>query len=220
MIVHVHPLVQPPAHPGIVITNDGNAILREIDVSHPAAKVWLVCGVMVQAETPMHTPSHTPQSIIQLSRTQDEEVGDGTTSVIILGMGRCVHMVNILHDLHQSHPPTAGEMLHAAEPFLENNIHPTVIVRAYFKALEDAIKIVDSMAFPIDVQNREQMLNIVQSCIGTKFTTRFGTLMAVCTLYNWCTTLMHTDHQQHCCHDAAASIVYDPAPPLLLGTGT
>ncbi len=48
---------------GIVLTNDGNAILREIEVTHPAAK-----------------------SMIELSRTQDEEVGDGTTSVIILGM--------------------------------------------------------------------------------------------------------------------------------------
>jgi len=47
---------------GLVMTNDGNAILREIDVSHPAAK-----------------------SMIELSRTQDEEVGDGTTSVIVLG---------------------------------------------------------------------------------------------------------------------------------------
>lgn len=46
---------------GIVITNDGNCILREVDVSHPAAK-----------------------SMIELSRAQDEEVGDGTTSVIIL----------------------------------------------------------------------------------------------------------------------------------------
>ena len=45
------------------LTNDGNAILREIEVAHPAAK-----------------------SMIELSRTQDEEVGDGTTSVIILGM--------------------------------------------------------------------------------------------------------------------------------------
>lgn len=44
------------------LTNDGNAILREIEVAHPAAK-----------------------SMIELSRTQDEEVGDGTTSVIILG---------------------------------------------------------------------------------------------------------------------------------------
>ena len=49
---------------GILLTNDGNSILREVDVSHPAAK-----------------------SMIELSRTQDEEVGDGTTSVIILGSG-------------------------------------------------------------------------------------------------------------------------------------
>ena len=48
---------------GVVITNDGNAILREIDVGHPAAK-----------------------SMIELSRAQDEEVGDGTTSVIIISM--------------------------------------------------------------------------------------------------------------------------------------
>ena len=50
---------------GIVMTNDGNCILREVDVSHPAAK-----------------------SMIELSRAQDEEVGDGTTSVIILSKFR------------------------------------------------------------------------------------------------------------------------------------
>ena len=48
---------------GIVMTNDGNAILREIQVQHPAAK-----------------------SLIEIARTQDEECGDGTTSVVILGM--------------------------------------------------------------------------------------------------------------------------------------
>ena len=64
---------------GIVLTNDGNAILREVEVAHPAAK-----------------------SMIELARTQDEEVGDGTTSVIIL----------------------AGEVLGVAAPFLEKNIHP------------------------------------------------------------------------------------------------
>ncbi len=51
---------------GIVMTNDGNCILREVDVSHPAAK-----------------------SMIELSRAQDEEVGDGTTSVIILSKYSC-----------------------------------------------------------------------------------------------------------------------------------
>mmetsp|Transcript_29671 Transcript_29671/g.87809 ORF Transcript_29671/g.87809 Transcript_29671/m.87809 type:complete len:558 (-) Transcript_29671:3972-5645(-) len=118
---------------GIVLTNDGNAILREIDVSHPAAK-----------------------SMIQLSRTQDEEVGDGTTSVIIL----------------------AGELLSVAEPFLQKNLHPTVICKGYAKALEDALAIIEKMSFPIDTNDRAQMLNVVNSCIATKFTQRFGNLMA------------------------------------------
>jgi hypothetical protein len=74
---------------------------------------------------------------------------------------------------------TAGEMLHVAEPFLERNLHPTVIIRGYVKALEDALSIVDELAFPIDTKDREQMLKIIASCIGTKFTSRFGTLMPV-----------------------------------------
>ena len=71
-------------------------------------------------------------------------------------------------------------MLHIAEPFLEQNLHPTVIVLGFMRALEDAIATVDSLAFPIDTSSREQMLKTVQSCIGTKYTARFGTLMAVC----------------------------------------
>merc|ERR1719171_2574931 len=77
---------------GIVTTNDGNSILREVDVSHPAAK-----------------------SMIELSRAQEEEVGDGTTSVIVL----------------------AGEYLSKAEPLLERQIHPTVICNGYLNALDD-----------------------------------------------------------------------------------
>ena len=70
-------------------------------------------------------------------------------------------------------------MLHIAEPFLEQNLHPTVIVRGFMRALEDAIATVDALSFPIDTSNREHMLKTVQSCIGTKYTARFGTLMAV-----------------------------------------
>ena len=117
---------------GIVLTNDGNAILREIDVTHPAAK-----------------------SMIELSRTQDEETGDGTTSVIIL----------------------AGEILHLSQPFLEKDIHPTVIVRAYMKALDAALGVIDAISFPIDVTDRDEMLKIVKSSIGTKFTARMGELI-------------------------------------------
>ena len=115
-----------------MLTNDGNAILREIDVTHPAAN-----------------------SMIELSRTQDEETGDGTTSVIIL----------------------AGEILHLSQQFLENNIHPTVIVMAYMKALDAALKVIDSISFPIDVTNRDEMMKIVKSSVGTKFTARMGELI-------------------------------------------
>ncbi|CAI9755839.1 unnamed protein product [Fraxinus pennsylvanica] len=118
---------------GIVVTNDGNAILRELDLAHPAAK-----------------------SMIELSRTQDEEVGDGTTSVIVL----------------------AGEMLHVAEAFIDKKYHPTVICRAYNKALEDAIAVLDKIAMTVDVEDRATMLDLVKSCIGTKFTSQFGDLIA------------------------------------------
>jgi len=117
---------------GIVLTNDGNAILREIDVVHPAAK-----------------------SIIELSRAQDENVGDGTTSVVIL----------------------AGEMLQVAEPFLEKQIHPTVVIRGFFKALEDATGFLDQFAVKLDPNSREDMLKVVRSCLSTKFVNRWGDLM-------------------------------------------
>lgn len=63
------------------------------------------------------------KSMIELARAQDEEVGDGTTSVIIL----------------------AGEILSAVEGFLEREIHPTVLVSAYFKALEEIVKISEEL---------------------------------------------------------------------------
>lgn len=116
----------------IVLTNDGNAILREIDVSHPAAK-----------------------SMIELSRTQDEEVGDGTTSVTVL----------------------AGEILTLCETFLKRNIHPTVIVSALFNALDDAVAFADELAITVDVTNDEQILQLIRSCIGTKYVTRHDDLI-------------------------------------------
>merc|ERR1719326_2610364 len=93
---------------GIIMTNDGNSILREVDVAHPAAK-----------------------SMIELSRAQEEEVGDGTTSVIVL----------------------AGEFLAQAEPLLERQVHPTVICNGYLKALDDAVKALDELAIPLDLND-------------------------------------------------------------------
>ncbi|KAK0181197.1 hypothetical protein PV327_003501 [Microctonus hyperodae] len=117
---------------GIVMTNDGNAILREITVQHPAGK-----------------------SMIEIARTQDEEVGDGTTSVIVL----------------------AGEILGTSEQFLEQKIHPTVIIRAYRQLLEDTVEILqDKISITLDVNDRNKLVEVVKSCVGTKFIGRWSDL--------------------------------------------
>jgi len=82
-------------------------------------------------------------------------VGDGTTSVIIL----------------------SGEILCLAEPFLMRNIHPTVIVSGYNKALQEALLVCKQMAVPVDLDDTKQMTDIVRSTIGTKFSSRFGDQM-------------------------------------------
>ncbi|WWC85727.1 T-complex protein 1 subunit gamma [Kwoniella dendrophila CBS 6074] len=117
---------------GILLTNDGHAILREIDVAHPAAK-----------------------SMIELSRTQDEEVGDGTTSVIIL----------------------AGEILAYSLPLLERHIHPVVIIRAFKKALNDALETISSISIPVDISSEKEMMALIKTSIGTKFSSRWSDLM-------------------------------------------
>jgi len=114
----------------IVMTNDGNAVLREITVQHPAAKI-----------------------VIEVSRTQDEEVGDGTTSVIVL----------------------AGEVLSVCQPFLEQNIHPTVIISALRLALEDINVILrETIASPVDLKNDDQLIQVIKSCLGTKIFGKCG----------------------------------------------
>lgn len=102
---------------GIVMTNDGNAILREITVQHPAAK-----------------------SMIEIARTQDEEVGDGTTSVIVL----------------------AGEMLSVAEPFLHQQIHPTVIIRSFREALEEIVSLLENkLSVQLDKSDKTRLHEVV-----------------------------------------------------------
>eukprot|EP01054_Gregarina_sp_Poly1_P002933 Gregarina_sp_Poly_1__2932@NODE_181_length_11831_cov_65_262326_g161_i0_p2_GENE_NODE_181_length_11831_cov_65_262326_g161_i0NODE_181_length_11831_cov_65_262326_g161_i0_p2_ORF_typecomplete_len554_score100_43Cpn60_TCP1/PF00118_24/1_3e175Borrelia_P13/PF05628_12/0_065_NODE_181_length_11831_cov_65_262326_g161_i083139974 len=115
---------------GIVITNDGNAILREIDVTHPAAK-----------------------SVIELSRAQDEEVGDGTTSVVIV----------------------TGEILSLTEELLNQRIHPTVIVKGYNKALEDALAVLEDICVTLDLNDEDKLLEVVAASMSTKFSTSWGT---------------------------------------------
>merc|ERR1712054_757765 len=117
---------------GIIMTNDGSSILREVDVAHPAAK-----------------------SMIELARTQDEEVGDGTTSVIVL----------------------AGEIIRVALPFFERNIHPTIICQGYMRALDDALNVMNEIATEIDSEDSTLLDQIVDAAVGTKFSARFGKVL-------------------------------------------
>ncbi|KAJ2465138.1 T-complex protein 1 subunit gamma [Coemansia sp. RSA 2322] len=156
---------------GITLTNDGFAILRECEVAHPAAK-----------------------SMIELSRTQDDEVGDGTTSVIIL----------------------AGEMLAISAPFLERKIHPVIILRGFQKALEDAQDILRSIAVRVDTNDRKQMLALIKSAIGTKFVSRWNDLMCNLALSAVQTVIRRSDDAEFASADLPVAKITDaePAKPL------
>lgn len=65
----------------------------------------------------------------------------------------------------------------AARPFVERGIHPTIIVGAYFRALEEAVKIVENLAIKIDLNNDDDINKALVSCIGTKFASRWGKLI-------------------------------------------
>src|SRR5512138_1416981 len=99
----------------ITITNDGATILKEMDVEHPAAKM-----------------------MIEIAKTQDDMVGDGTTTAVVL----------------------ASEILKRAEELLDQNIHPTLLVSGYRKATQKAIEIVGKMAVPLDINDRKTLLKV------------------------------------------------------------
>jgi thermosome len=107
----------------ITITNDGASILDEIDVQHPAAKM-----------------------MVEVAKTQDDMVGDGTTTAVIL----------------------AGELLSKAEDLLAQNIHPTVIVRGYRKAVEKAIEALGNLAITVDIDDRETLKKVSMTSMGSK----------------------------------------------------
>jgi thermosome len=107
----------------ITITNDGAAILDEIDVEHPAAKM-----------------------VVEIAKTQDDMVGDGTTTAVVL----------------------ASELLKKAEELLDQNIHPTILVSGYRKAAQKAIEIIEKNAVPVDVEDRKMMMKVALTSMGSK----------------------------------------------------
>ncbi len=89
----------------IVITNDGATILKEIDVAHPVGKM-----------------------MVEVAKVQDTEVGDGTTTAVVL----------------------SGELLHKAEDLLEQNVHPTIITNGYRIAAEKALELLPELGIKVD----------------------------------------------------------------------
>src|ERR671911_1608694 len=107
----------------VTITNDGATILKEIEVQHPAAKM-----------------------MVEVTKSVDNEVGDGTTSVAVL----------------------AGSLLEKAEDLINKNVHPTVIVDGYRRASEKAIKILREISTQIDPEDREDLAQIARTTMASK----------------------------------------------------
>jgi thermosome len=107
----------------ITVTNDGATILKNMDVQHPAAKL-----------------------MVQISKTQDEEVGDGTKSTVVL----------------------SGELLRRAEELIDKKIHPTMIVSGYRRAENEVLKIIDRIAKPIELTDKETLTKIARTSMNSK----------------------------------------------------
>ena len=107
----------------VVITNDGATIMKELDVQHPAAKM-----------------------LVEVAKTQDNEVGDGTTTAVIL----------------------TGELLDKAEKLLDKDVHPTVIVEGYRKGADKAREILESLSEKIDPNDAETLGKIAMTAMSTK----------------------------------------------------
>ncbi|MCD6590897.1 MAG: TCP-1/cpn60 chaperonin family protein [Candidatus Aenigmarchaeota archaeon] len=107
----------------VVITNDGATILDEMQIEHPAAKM-----------------------MTEVAKTQDKEVGDGTTTAVIL----------------------AGELLRNAENLLEKEIHPTVITKGFRAAKQKALEILEKMAHEVKIDDDKLLLQIAETAITGK----------------------------------------------------
>ena len=107
----------------VTITSDGRTVLDEMDIQHPAAKM-----------------------MVEVAKTQDSEVGDGTTTSVII----------------------AGELLGKAEDLIEKNVHPTVIIDGYRKAAEKALETLEKIAIRIKPNEKEFLEKVAVTSMASK----------------------------------------------------
>ena len=111
----------------VTITNDGATILKEIDVQHPAAKM-----------------------MVEISKATDNEVGDGTSSVVVL----------------------AGALIEKAEELITKDVHPTIIVDGYRKSAIKSIEIFNQIAQKIDAGNKSELIKVAKTSMQTKLVSK------------------------------------------------
>jgi thermosome len=107
----------------ITITSDGATVLEEIDVQHPAAKM-----------------------MIEVAKTQDKEVGDGTTTAVLL----------------------AGALLNKADDLINDNIHPSIIIAGYQKASEKALEVLENVSIDVDMDDDETLMKLSNTSLRSK----------------------------------------------------
>ena len=111
----------------VTITNDGATILKEIDVQHPAAKM-----------------------MVEISKATDNEVGDGTSSVVVL----------------------AGALIEKAEELIAKDVHPTIIVDGYRKSAIKSIEFYNNLARKIDGGDKSELIKVAKTSMQTKLVSR------------------------------------------------
>jgi len=107
----------------VTITSDGRTVLDEMDIQHPAAKM-----------------------MVEVAKTQDDEVGDGTTTSVIM----------------------AGELLAKAEDLIEKRVHPTVIIDGYRKAAKKALEALDKIAIAVKPNDKESLKKVAMTSMASK----------------------------------------------------
>jgi thermosome len=117
----------------VTITNDGATILKEIDVQHPAAKM-----------------------MVEIAKTVDNEVGDGTTSSVVFG----------------------GSLLAKAEELLEKNVHATVIIEGYQAAADKALSLLAELSKKVDPQEKEILLKIARTSMESKLVSEDSVMLS------------------------------------------
>jgi thermosome len=107
----------------VTITSDGRTVLDEMDIQHPAAKM-----------------------MVEVAKTQDDEVGDGTTTAVII----------------------AGELLDKAEDLIEKNVHPTVIIDGYRKAADKALEALEKLAISVKPKDKKFLKKVAMTSMASK----------------------------------------------------